>query len=179
MPNLSMQTFIPQVESYLEAARPLSVPQWSADNKSVIEPLGQGEYNMNFLIRQAETRWVLRVNTGSQIGLSARDQIAYEYQTLVLLEPLNIAPKPYFIDNSFRFLPYGIMGMAYLQGEKLEYTRDLEDAAALFASYHQLEVPENANHLIKEDQPLTLTYQRCLRMLKVYLESDLADPDLR
>jgi hypothetical protein len=69
--------------------------------------------------------------------------------------------------------------MAYLPGEKLDYSRDLEGAAQLFASYHQLEIPEEANHLIKEDKPLTLTYSRCLRMLRVYLASDLADPDLR
>ncbi len=178
MPHLSIQTFLPQVETYLKNARPLNIPGWSPDSPSEVLPLGQGEYNMNFIIQQGGVRWVLRVNTGSQIGLSDREQIAYEYKTLALLEPAEVAPKPYFLDNSFHYLPYGILGMAFLPGEKLDYTRDIEDAARLFARYHQLEIPEVADHLIKEEQPLSLTYQRCLRMLKVYLESDLADPDL-
>lgn len=179
MPPLSVQTFLPQVETYLKDARPLNVPGWSPDIPSRIFPLGQGEYNMNFIIQQGDIRWVLRINTGSQIELSDREQIAYEYETLVLLEPAGVAPKPYFLDNTLHNLPYGLLGMAYLPGEKLDYTRDLEDAARLFARYHQLEIPQDANHLIKEEQPLTLTFQRCLRMLRVYLESDLADPELR
>jgi aminoglycoside phosphotransferase (APT) family kinase protein len=134
---------------------------------------------MNFLVKQGQSAWVLRVNTGSQIGVSLPEQIAYEYNTLKLLSPSDVAPIPYFLDNSLKFLPYGILGMSYLRGEKLDYTRDSERAARLMAQYHQIEVPEEDNHLIREEQPLTLTYQRCLRMMAVYLESDLADPNFR
>jgi hypothetical protein len=179
MPNLSIKTFLPQVKTYLETAQPINIPGWLPDQPSEITPLGQGEYNMNFLIQQGKIRWVLRVNTGSQIGLSEQEQIAYEYDTLVLLQPTEVAPEPYFVDNTFHFLPYGILGMSYLPGEKLDYTRDLEGAARLFARYHQLKVPGEKIHLIREKQPLTLQFQRCLKMLNVYLEYDLADPNLQ
>jgi aminoglycoside phosphotransferase (APT) family kinase protein len=179
MPNLSMQTYQSEIQSYLKAAQPDHVPGWSPGKPSEIYPLGQGEYNMNFLIDQAQTKWVLRVNTGSQIGLSAPEQIEYEYKTLELLKPVGIAPEPYFLDKSMKFLPYGVFGMAFLPGEKLDYLRDLPEAARLFAQYHQLQVPQGQIHLIHEEQPLSLTYQRCLKMLRVYLESEWAEPNLR
>lgn len=178
MPSLSMHTFLPQVENYLRQARPTCVPGWSADANFEIQPLAQGEFNMNFIVRQSQAAWVLRINTSSQVDLSAREQIAYEFNTLALLAPAGISPEPYFFDNSFRFLPYGILGMAYLPGEHLDYRRDLADAARLFARYHQLNIPEK-NHLVREDQPLTRTYQRCVQRIQVYLASELADPNLR
>jgi len=179
MPNLSIHTFLPQARGYLKQARPENVPGWSPDSNFEIQPLAQGEYNMNFLVRQGKTSWVLRINTGSQVGLSEREQIAYEFKTLTLLEPLNVSPTPFFLDNSFRFLPFGVLGMAYLPGEHLDYHHDLVDAARLFASYHQLDLTKNENHLIKEEQPLTLTYNRCEEKLHVYFNSSLAEPDVR
>ena len=178
MPDLSIQTFLPQAIEYLRSARPSTVPGWSPDERYSVAPLAQGEYSMNFTVRQGSTVWVLRVNTKSQIGLSNSEQIVYEYKTLKLLAPSGAAPAPYFLDDSLKFLPFGIFGMAYLPGERLDYHRDLADAARVLARYHQLEVSEEQNHLIREEQPLSLTYERCVRMLKVYFESDLADPTL-
>ncbi len=179
MREISIHTFIPQAKQYIEQARPQNVPDFSPNKDFTVQPLGQGEYNMNFLVSQDDISWVLRINTGSQIGLTDQEQIAYEFKTLLLLGPAGVSPAAYFLDNSFRFLPYGILGMAYLPGEKLDYRRDLEKAARLMARYHQLEVEETELHLIREEQPLSLTYKRCVRMLQIYLDSDLAEPDLK
>jgi aminoglycoside phosphotransferase (APT) family kinase protein len=162
----------------LQEARPAGIPGWSPEADFEISPLAQGEYNMNFLVRQGDCRWVLRINTKSQIGFSEREQIAYEYQTLVLLAPSGVAPQPYFLDDTFAQLPYGVLGMQYFPGERLDYRRDLAAAARLMARYHQLQVPAAQVHLIREERPLSLTYERCHRMLQVYFDSDLADPDL-
>ena len=179
MPDLSIHSFLPQARDYLLQAQPSGVPGWSSGADFDIQPLGQGEYNMNFLVWQGQTAWVLRVNSGSQIALTLSEQITYEYKTLQLLAPANVAPQPYFLDASLDFLPYGVLGMSYVPGEKLDYRRDLADAARLMARYHQIEVPDVDNHLIREEQPLTLTYQRCLKMMQIYLDSELADPDFR
>ncbi len=178
MPDLSIQTYLPQAIEYLRSVRPAGVPGWSPDGHYSVTPLAQGEYSMNFTVRQGAAIWVLRINTGSQIGLSNAEQIQYEYRTLELLNPSGIAPAPFFLDDSLTYLPYGVFGMAYLPGERLDYHRDLADAARVLARYHQLKVPEKQNHLIREEHPLSLTYERCARMLKVYFESDLADPTL-
>jgi len=178
MSDLSIQTFLPQTIAYLHSARPSGIPSWDPEQDFAVEPLAQGEYNMNFLARQGGSTWVLRINTGSQIGLSNAEQIAYEYKTLELLKPAGVAPMPYFLDNDGRFLPYGVLGMAYLPGERLDYRRDLAAAARLMARYHQLAIPHEKNHLIREEHPLSLTFERCTRMLEVYFNSDLAEPDL-
>jgi hypothetical protein len=178
MPELSIHTFIPEVENYLHQAQTVHVPNWTSESDFSVLPLAQGEYNMNFLVQQEKFAWVLRINTGSQIGLSEQEQIAYEYKTLEMLKQAQVSPAPYFLDNSFRHLSYGILGMSYLPGERLNYQRDLTNAARLMAHYHQLYIPNENIHLIREEQPLSLTYERCCRMLKVYLTSDLADPDL-
>ena len=179
MPDLSIHTFTHQAKRYLEQARPQNVTGFSPGEDFSLQPLAQGEYNMNFKVTQDGSVWVLRINTKSQIGLSGSDQIAYEYRTLVLLEPAGISPAPYFLDHSFRFLPYGVLGMAYLPGEKLDYQRDLAHAARVMARYHQLEVSDSRIHLIREEKPLSLTFDRCVPMMQVYLDSELGNPDVK
>ncbi len=176
MTDLSIQSYLPAAKDYLLKAQPQGVPDWDPLDPFNVQPLGQGEYNMNFLVQQGKSRWVLRFNTGSQIGLSMADQIAYEFKTLQLLMPAKVSPTPYFLDNSFQYVPYGVFGMAYLPGERLDYQRDNPDAARLMARFHQLEIPDEMNHLIHEEKPLTLLYERCQRMAQVYLDSELADP---
>lgn len=179
MPDLSIQSFLPQAIQYIQQARPTGIPGWSPEDKFSVSALAQGEYNMNFLVSQDGSNWVLRVNSGSQIGLTKKEQINYEYKALVLLEPTGVTPEPYFLDDSFRFLPYGVLGMQYLPGERLDYHRDLVPAAQLMARYHQLVIPEDQIHLIREEHPLSLTYERCARMLGVYFDSDLAQEPLK
>ena len=69
--------------------------------------------------------------------------------------------------------------MDFLPGEPLDYNRDLDRAAGLFAAIHQVEVPPQANHLIREDAPLSLIYEECAGLLQQYFDSDLADPEIR
>ncbi len=69
--------------------------------------------------------------------------------------------------------------MEYLPGAALDYRRDLEAAARLFARIHAQPVAPEDNHLIREKHPLSMTCDECARLLELYLESDLADPALR
>jgi aminoglycoside phosphotransferase (APT) family kinase protein len=142
-----------------------------------VVPLAQGEYNMNYLVRQGDTAWVLRVNVGTQIDRD--DQVLYEYRALRLLETTGVTPRPFYVDDSREHLGYGVLLMEYLPGEPLDYRRDLEAAARLFSRIHSQPVAPEQNHLIREECPLSMAYEECSRLLPVYLESDLADPSLR
>ena len=165
------------VERYVAQVPLDRVPGWQPANPTTVKPLAQGEYNMNYILQQGERRWVLRMNIASQI--QRPDQIAYEYHALELLEGTGVTPKPYYVDDSREIMGYGVLIMEYLPGERMDYARDMLDAARLFARIHTHPVPPERNHLIRETQPLTMTYDECARLLPIYLESDLADPGLR
>ncbi|MGC9349191.1 MAG: phosphotransferase family protein [Anaerolineae bacterium] len=178
---MDLESLLPQVKSYVaEAPAPVlfeAIPDWNKAAPFAVTPLAQGEYNLNYLIQQRDVRWVLRANVASQLQLDA--QIVYEYNALSLLTASGVTPLPYGVDDSREYLDYGVLAMEYLPGEPMDYRRDLEDAARLFSRVHAVEVPEEDNPLIVEKQPLTMTYEECARLLPVYLESELADPELR
>jgi aminoglycoside phosphotransferase (APT) family kinase protein len=174
---MDLQAYLPTTTAYLSRADLNAVPGWQPGTPFVVTPLAQGEYNMNYLVHQGDAAWVLRVNTGTQIDRD--DQILYEYLALKLLESTGVTPSPYYVDDSHEFLEHGVLLMEYLPGEALRYQSDLVSAARLFARIHAQPVLPADNHLIREERPLSMTYEECSRLLPVYLESDLADPSLR
>jgi len=168
--------------SYLQQADLRDIPGWQPRNPFIVETLAQGEYNMNYLARQGDETWVFRINVGTQIDRD--DQILYEYRALKLLEPTGVTPRPFYVDDARgiagrEHLEHGVLLMEYLPGEPLDYWRDLKAAARLFARIHSQPVEPEDNHLIHEERPLSMTYEECSRLLPVYLESNLADPNLR
>ncbi len=174
---MNLIELLPAIEIYLKQTDLGDVPGWQAAKPVAVMPLAQGEYNMNYLVRQTGRCWVLRVNIGSQINRI--DQIMYEYRALDLLKTTGVTPRPYFVDDHREQLTYGVLVMEYLPGEPLDYRRDLEAAARLFARIHTQPVATDANHLIVETYPLTQMYEECARLLPIYLESDLGSPTLR
>ena len=139
-------------------------PAWR-ENHFCVVPLAQGEYNLNYLLTAPGTRLVLRVNIGTQIG--REDQIRYEYRALELLRQSGVTPTPHFVDDTRKHIDRGVLIMAYLPGEPLDYQRDLEAAANLLAIVHQVPVAEEENHLIREDAPLSLIFQECSTLLQI------------
>jgi len=174
---MDLQSYTPRAEAYLSSADLRAVPGWRPGDPFALEPLAQGEYNMNYLLRQGPRTWVLRVNTASQIARD--DQILYEYRALKLLEPSGVTPRAYYVDPRYDCPAHGSLIMEYLPGESLDYRRDTADAARLFACVHSLPVAPEDNHLIREERPLSMTYDECVRLLSVYLDSELADGAIR
>jgi aminoglycoside phosphotransferase (APT) family kinase protein len=169
-----LQALLPHATDYLMQALLGDVPGWRPGERFTVEPLAQGEYNMNYLVRQGTETWVFRVNVGTQIDRD--DQILYEYRALRLLETTGVTPRAFHVDDSRERLKHGVLLMEYLPGEPLDYRRDLEAAARLFARTHSQTVAAAENHLIVEERPLSMTWEECSRLLPVYLESELADP---
>ncbi len=173
---MDLLKLLPAVQMYLRSTPLPGISEWDFCAPFDVQPLAQGEYNLNYVIRQGRRRWVLRVNIGSQIQRD--DQIVYEYNALRLLERTGVTPRPYTVDDSRAVLPYGVLAMEYLSGGALDYRSDIEDAARLFACIHSVPIG-GGNPLIRETRPLTMTYEECSRLLPVYLNSGLADPNLR
>lgn len=171
---MDLHSYLPAIVQYVGQVNWSTVPGWQVNEPWDVLPLAQGEYNMNYLICQEKNRWVLRVNLGSQIG--RRDQIAYEYRALRLLETSGVTPRPYWLDDRKTGLAYGTLLMEYLPGEPLDYEVDLQAAAGLFARLHSHPISPVDNHLIRETHPLSEMYAECKRMADVYFTSELNDP---
>ncbi len=168
---------LPEVRAYLQSVDFSDVPGWEVGRDFEILPLAQGEYNVNYRLRQGEREWVFRVNLDTQIGRD--DQIVYEYEALRLLAEIGMTPKPYFVDDTRQNFPHGVLLMEYLVGEPLAYRRDLEAVAQLFARIHEGSHHFGPHHLIVEEHPLSMTYEECTRLLQVYFESDLGDREIK
>lgn len=144
----------------------------------VFEPLGRGEYNVNYSFIHPITneKLVLRLNTASQMALE--NQIEYEYQALEFLEKSGRTPKVYYVDGSKTVIPFGILVMEYLEGRSLDYKTDLERAAAIFADIHSLSI-EGADFLLKPKDLLQAMLAECRKMAEVYLISELGEKEVK
>ena len=141
-----------------------------------LEFLAQGEYNINYLIKDGEDKFVIRINLGSQMNLD--NQIAYEFNALETLVPSGVTPRPFLIDDSQDKLPYGMLVMEYLSGRSLEYQKDLKQAAEVFAAVHEVDT-EDENKIIREEKPLTAVWDECSQLIDKYLDSELADKEIK
>lgn len=142
------------------------------------EPLGQGEYNANFLFTHPVSgrRLVLRVNTGSQMHLP--HQIAYEFSALRELYPSGRTPEVLFCDDSRAILPYGALVMEWLPGRALRYESDLPAAAAILADIHAVPAVDGSA-LLRPARPAQSIYAECQAMADHYLHWDGADAAAR
>jgi aminoglycoside phosphotransferase (APT) family kinase protein len=140
---------------------------WVQDNPEV-SFLAAGEYNQNFLVRVGETRLVLRVNHGSQLGLA--DQIGYEYTVLTCVAPSGVTPLPYRVHPDREPLGGGAMLMQWLPGEALDYERDWERAAGIFACIHLL---PSCPELLVQNDPVASIAAESLTLIDRYADHDL------
>lgn len=174
---MDLRSYLPEVEAYLKELDLSVLPDWQCNEPFVVQPLAQGEYNMNYLLQQGNMHLVLRVNMGSQI--QREDQIRYEFEALKTLAGSGMTPRPYFLDDSKSILSHGVLIMEYLQGESLDYPKDYREAARLFARIHSFTHQlSDGGHLIEENNPLSMTFDECSRLLGVYINSPAAIPEV-
>lgn len=172
------------LREYVESAfykEALEIPE---EAHVVYEPLAQGEYNINYMFVHPVTgrKLVLRINTGSQMHLS--DQIGYEYGALKILEQSGRTPEPLYVDGSKNYLDYGVMVMEFLEGDPLDYRKDLTCAAECLADIHSVAVPKEAAvkdgaetvcGLLCPKNPLQAILDECNEMVQTYYHSDLGE----
>lgn len=140
--------------------------------------LAQGEYNINFLIESNQKKYVFRVNTGSQLQLD--NQIKYEYDALKTLEISGVTPKVFYVDDTKSFFDYGILVMEFLEGRPLEYDKDLNKAASIFARIHSLELSDrDTSTFIIEDNIFNERILESRRLLKDFFVSNIASKELK
>ncbi|QCX33269.1 hypothetical protein FDN13_05885 [Caloramator sp. E03] len=143
-----------------------------------LEFLAQGEYNINFIIKDKVNKYVFRINTKSQLEIE--NQIRYEYNALKALEKTSVTPKVYFVDDSKLKLNYGILIMEFLEGRPLQYSNDLEKAVYIFSKIHTLKSDEVSKKIfIIEENLFTERIKEAQRLLKEFFISSLVDDKLK
>ena len=136
-----------QIKEYIDDHQ--SLKHLNLNRNTEVRFLAQGEYNINFVLDSSTKKYVFRVNTGSQ--MENENQIKYEYDSIKFLEPSGVTPKVFFVDDSLSFFQYGILIMEFLEGEPLQYEKDLSKAATIFSRIHSLDVKQNHTHFKVED----------------------------
>ncbi len=139
--------------------------------------LAQGEYNVNFTIDDEDTKYVFRVNTGSQLELD--NQIRYEYNAIKSLEISGVTPKVYFVDDTKEFFHYGILIMEFLDGRPLEYHSDMGKAGKIFGKIHSIDIGSIDNDFIIEEKICSDRILEGEKLLKDYLKSPIVDKKLK
>ena len=141
-----------------------------------LELFAQGEYNKNYIFENPDTKekYLLRMNTGSQMHLE--NQIEYEYEALKLLEDSGRTPKVFYVDGKKDQLPCGMLVMEYLPGTVMDYETDMYIGAEILADIHSIPVTENSS-LICSKNPCAEILEECDQMFSVYEASDLGDED--
>ena len=155
-----MEKFLNDYVSRTAFKEQLEIPQ---NSNIILEPLGQGEYNVNYSFTHPVSgkKLVLRRNTGSQLHLD--DQIGYEFSALKNLERSGRTPKAYFCDSE-----NSILVMEHLPGRALNYLNELPIAAQILADIHSVPVPEDTK-LLKPEYPALAIFEECLDMAREYL----------
>ncbi|MTI58859.1 MAG: aminoglycoside phosphotransferase family protein [Firmicutes bacterium] len=162
------------IEEYVKREKLLK--ELKVDRVSRVSFLAQGEYNLNFLLESGSKKFVLRLNTGSQMHLN--NQIRYEFTALEALKDTGVTPVPLFIDDSCDILPLGMLVMEYLPGRSLVYEKDIIKAARIFAQIHQLPVKDDIE-LIYEESPLSGIWNECQDMIQLYLDSPSGEDEIK
>jgi len=123
--------------------------------------LAAGEYNENWLVTALDNtapsgkkEYVFRINHGSQLGLE-NQQIAYEFSVLEALKNSAVTPAPFFVDpdaGAFsQEFDKGVLLMEFIKGVPLNYTKDLDHAAAIFAAVHTQPLPSQHNFICQQN----------------------------
>lgn len=137
------------------------------DNED-IKLLGAGEYNINYKLDDL----VIRVNLASQMNLGDK-QLKYEYDALKVLEKSKVTPKVYDYHQNGKYLPKSYLTMEYVEGRPLSYQDDMEIAARLLSSVHNLKA--DFSNFIYAAKPFRAMYEEFISMFSHYKSYEKKD----
>ena len=142
----------------------------------VISEIKGGDYNLNYKIVINNRSYLLRLTAEAQSGRS--DQARYEYETLRFLMVGNLAPRPYYIDDSRKYFPYDLIIEEYIEGNKIMYEEgSLRRCAHAIAALHALPIPQNSFFSAWEN-PLECQLSAVENALLLYRQRKVADKKL-
>lgn len=145
--------------------------------------LGEGEHNRNFWFSDPTDgrRFVLRINVEPQPF--HKNQVAYEFAALTLLEPCGRTPIPLYLDDSPQAPGKGALVETFCGGKQLNFDSlqpgEVRCAVQILADIHAVPVAQSPAHaLYRPVDPLRGLFDECLARFKNYRASGVEDPRL-
>lgn len=162
-----------EVLEYLRSLAPGAAPGGPDLSSEDVSFLARGEYSLNYLVEAGgdEERYVVRLVTGSQMGLALVGQAQYEHHALGLVYDSGVTPTPRLVDAEPAGLPYPVILEDYLPGRPLRYATDLRAAARCVAAIHALGVPDEHRLQVHPD-PAPAVLEESAALVGPYLEWD-------
>ncbi len=152
-----------RIQTFLQDRKDISGP-------FAVSFLAAGEYNENYLVQAPDGKYVFRINHGSQLGLE--NQIGYEFKVLQALSGSGVTPRPFFCEPTPKGFKGGVLMMEFLPGGPLDYDRDLDKAARIFAKVHTL-VPDRG--MIAQADPVADIAVESLGLINRYPDHPRTD----
>lgn len=174
--TLVKDELIEEIQEYIDINRETSLKGLNLNSDTTVRFLAQGEYNINFIVDSFPSKYVFRVNTGSQLQIE--NQIRYEYEAIKYLEKSGVTPKVFFVDDTLSYFDYGILIMEFLEGVPLNYNKDLSKAAKIFSKIHSLEI-NKSNHFIVEEKIFSDRIKEGELLLENIWDSPLIDKKIK
>ncbi|CAN5585418.1 hypothetical protein BH23CHL2_BH23CHL2_11020 [soil metagenome] len=149
-----------------EVAHQELAERWPDSSLERVAFLAAGEYTLNYRATIDRRDVVLRIVTGSQMGLDSPEQAVYEAHALEILAPSSRVPELIDLQPRPVALDYPYLLLAYLPGRPLDYATDLVAAARCVASVHRLEPPPDHRLQVHAD-PVRSILDETRRLLGV------------
>lgn len=111
------------IKTYFENLKPVKIGLREKIKVSFIKKLGVGANNLNFVVAANNKKFIFRLNMLSQ----DRKKTKSEFDSLKLVEKLDIAPKVWILDNSRKFFDSDFIVLDYIEGKELGKTSYLLD----------------------------------------------------
>lgn len=156
--SLDRSYFLLETIRDIDDMRDLIVAEFGDDR---VEDLANGEYNLNYRLNDK----VIRINLASQMNLS-ENQLKYEYDALKVLEKSGVTPKVYDYYPKGRYFEKSFLTMEYVEGRPLSYEKDMEIAAKLLSSVHNLDA--DYSNFIFAKKPFRNMYDEFISMFSHY-----------
>ena len=121
--------------------------------------LAAGEYTLNYRVSIDGRAAVLRIVTGSQMGLDAAAQALYEAHALAILQPTGRVPVLIGAQPRPDVLDYPYLLLSYLPGTPLDYRTDLVEAARCVAAIHRLALPPDHGLQVHADPVSSILHE--------------------
>jgi thiamine kinase-like enzyme len=128
---------------------------------ATIKQLHGGDYNYNYHVHVAGRDVVVRLCIEPQSGSEA--QIEHEYATLEFLAAHGVTPKPYFLDNSRKHFPYGLLIEDFIPGGHVQFSVPaVRRVASAMATLHTINIDsaplERRNNPLQEQLDSVIAY---------------------